>query len=455
MVRRTPRGWERYSPFSAVPEMVFATLDTRLEDGTPAFWVGSANALHCFAHGRWSSFTSQSSPLPQDWLVSLLAVPAGRGTELWVGTMRGLLRYAAGRWTIFHAGSSGLPGDQVRSLLATPRRAGAPVLWAGTDHGVGRFAGEAWEKAPIPCLPHAPVLALHSELGRDGGGWLWIGTQAGLARLRIDGEGRPLKAPQDCQSLAAPRLVHPLITQIQTDAWGRIYLFTDAGVSRLTLAPGSRLETARVETFDTGDGLPGMEFNRTAFSDALGRIWAGANGGAAILDPAPPRTTLPPPAALRLVRILVSGRERAFPPGTTLRHDENNIDLQYALLSYRREAATRYRTQLVGLEDRPSAWTPEARAVYHRLPRGDYTFRVWGRDGEGTVSGPLEVRFGVRPAPWLSAWAIALYALSLIGLGYGASHVRASPGGPRRSRPRSPNAPASWPRPTAVSRSPR
>jgi diguanylate cyclase (GGDEF)-like protein len=40
------------------------------------------------------------------------------------------------------------------------------------------------------------------------------------------------------------------------------------------------------------------------------------------------------------------------------------------------------------------------------------------------ISGPLEIRFRVLPAAWLSAWAIALYALALIGLGYGASHLR-------------------------------
>ncbi|HEX4962332.1 MAG TPA: diguanylate cyclase, partial [Thermoanaerobaculia bacterium] len=93
-------------------------------------------------------------------------------------------------------------------------------------------------------------------------------------------------------------------------------------------------------------------------------------------------------------------------------------------LSYRREHLTAYRTQLMGLETEPTPWSREARVVYDRLPQGSYTFRVWGRDGEGTVSGPIEVKFQVRPAPWLNAWALALYALTLIGLGWGVSYVR-------------------------------
>ena len=421
MVRRTPRGWERYSPFSAEPEVVLAALDTREGDGTPAFWVGTVNGLHHFSHGRWEAFTIQNSPLPQDRILSFFAVPGDRGATLWAGTLRGLARYdARGRWTVFLAGGSGLPGNQVRALATTPRPGGGTVLWAGTDQGVGRFEGERWEKAAAPCLPHPQVQAIHPALGTDGSGWLWIGTLGGVARLRIDAQGH---VGGDCQALDGKTLPNPFVLQIQTDAWGRVYLFTASGVNRLTIAPGQGLDTARLESFDAGDGLPGMEFNRAAFTDRLGRVWGGAIGGAAILDPAPPRSASAQPAPLRLERILVAGRERPLPPGTALRHDENNVEFQYALLSFRREQATRYRTQLAGLEDHPSPWTPEARAVYNRLPRGEYTFRVWGLDGEGIVSGPAEVRFRIRPAPWLSAWAIALYALALIGLGYGANHV--------------------------------
>ena len=93
-------------------------------------------------------------------------------------------------------------------------------------------------------------------------------------------------------------------------------------------------------------------------------------------------------------------------------------------MSYSREHATLYRTQLAGLEDEPTPWSAESRVVYNRLPPADYTFRVWGRDSEGTVSGPLALSFSVRPAPWLNAWAIALYAFILLGIIWGVSHLR-------------------------------
>jgi diguanylate cyclase (GGDEF)-like protein len=424
MVRLTAKGWEPFSISPAEPTVAISALNTREEDGTAAFWIGSVDGLHRFAHGSWTTLTTGNSPLPHNWIQFLLAVPSGTGTALWAITPRGLARLERGRWTVFPTSSPGL-GNQVRTLALTPLRNGGAAVWTGTEHGVGRFQGEAWEKVAIPCLPNPVVLALRPALNPDGSAWLWIGTRGGVARLGLDAEGRPSGGCQALTAQTRPALPQPLVNRIQIDAWGRIYLFTDWGVSRLTVAPGQGLETAHVESFDAGDGLPGMDFN-ASFVDHLGRIWGGATGGAAVLDPAPPEPAAPSrqPAPLRLEHVLVAGRERPLAAGTALGHDENSVEFQYALLSYRREHATRYRTQLAGLEDHPSPWTAEGSAVYARLPQGEYTFRVWGMDGEGVLSGPIEIPFRIRPAPWLAAWALALYAAALIGLGYGASHVR-------------------------------
>jgi len=423
MVRLTPRGWERYSPFSTRPEVISAVGEAREEDGTPAFWVGSVGGLHHLAHGRWTSLTSRSSPLPQDWILSLLTVPGEKGTAVWAGTLGGIARYAAGSWTVFRAGGSGLPGNQVRALVRTSGPGSEPVLWAGTDRGLGRFEKERWNAVEVSCLAGPEIIALHPTVETDGSGWIWMGTQGGgVARLRIGAGGLPGK---ECQVLPPRELPSPVVVGIEADAYGRIYLFTASGAIRLTIPPGGALAAAHREVFNVGDGLPAMEFDRASFVDHLGRVWAGSIGGVAILDPAPPERAVARQAPpLWLERARVAGRAHPFSSGAVLRYDENSVELQYSLLSYRREQETRYRTQLVGLEDRPSAWSSENRSVYSRLTRGSYTFRVWGRDGDGNVSGPVEIRFRIQPAVWLSAWAVSLYALALVAIGYGASHLR-------------------------------
>jgi|GEM_PF-540765 len=425
MVRLTPRGWERYSASPTASDVVFEAVDSREDDGTSSLWLGTLEGLLRFAHGRWSSFNTRNTPLPNDWIRALLETPGPRGSEIWAGTQMGLARYAEGRWTVFGPGNSGLPGQEIRAL-ARPAPAGiSSILWAGTEKGVARFEAGTWQPVRVPCLPDPKILSLQILNGAEGG-WLWLVTPTGVARMRLDEAGR-LQEP--CEALADrdhPALSLAASARIQADSYGRIYVFTELGVKRLTLDPVKGLAGARLESFETGDGLPGMEFTGASFRDHMGRIWGGATGGAATLDPAPPlRAAAPRPGApLLLEHVKVAGRERPLASGTELRHDESSLELQFALLSYRREHANVYRTQLDGLEAEPTPWSPESRVVYNRLPQGAYTFRVWGRDSEGTISGPLTVSFRVRPAPWLNAWAIALYALTLIGIVWGVSHLR-------------------------------
>jgi diguanylate cyclase (GGDEF)-like protein len=425
MVRLTPRGWERYSTLPGISEVVLNAVNAREADGSSSLWLGTLDGLLHFSQGRWSSANSEGHPLPHAWILSLLAVPGPHGSEVWSGTQQGLARYAAGRWTLFDRSNSGLPGREVRALVRSTPDGAPPVLWAGTENGVARLQGGAWQPAGVPCLPDPVVLSLQT-LSNAQGRWLWIVTRGGIARMRLDPADRLQEPCEAMTDRTRPALNRGATAPVQADVYGRIYVFTESGVDRLTLDPATGLAGAWVETFDTGDGLPGMEFTDASFRDHLGRIWGGATGGAAILDPAPPRQAPAQGAGppLLLEHVKVAGQERALRSGTVLRHDESSLELQFALLSYRREHATLYRTQLAGLEDDPTPWSPENRVIYNRLPQGDYTFRVWGRDGEGRVSGPIAVSFRVRPAPWLTSWAIALYALTLIGLGWGFSLLR-------------------------------
>jgi diguanylate cyclase (GGDEF)-like protein len=427
MVRLGDHGWRRYVPDPSLEPMVARKiLNAREDDGSLGVWIATVTGLRHFARGRWTVFDSRSSPLPHSFVFTILSVPWQGRDVLWAGTPGGLVRIDGGRWTVYHAGD-GLPSNVVSVLLSTPAQSGPPVIWAGTDKGLARFKGDRWETVAIPCQPHPAVRDLATTSGAGSSSWLWIGSLGGLTRVRIDDDGL---VPGTCEALndkTRSALLDPFVVQIQVDLNGRIYLFSNNhGVTRLTPAPGLGLGAARIETFDLDDGLPGMFFNPASFRDHKGRIWAGSMSGAAVLAPnEAPRAAGPKSGApLYLERVRVAGRDRKLAPGSVLRHDENSLELEVALLSFHREHATRYQSQLAGLETKRSPWSPEAREVYTRLPPGEYTFRAWGKDADGAVSGPVELSFRIRRAPWLTPWAIALYAVVLMGLGYGINLLR-------------------------------
>ena len=424
MARLGQHGWERFVPDPALEPMVVRQVaSTTQDDGTPAFWLGTVTGLRRFAGGRWTVFDTRSSPLPGDIVVNLLPISWQGHDSLWVGTNRGLARIEGEHWTVFHSGP-GLPSDQVNTLLATPSRDGSPALWAGTQKGLSRYTSGQWTEISLACQPHSEVLALQWVAEEGGKGWLWISGQGSLARVRVaDSE----ILPATCEALTKKAGIPvPDSGVIQIDESGRVYLFNSNGVARLTLPPGKGLTDARLEIFDHDDGLAATLFSSRSFKDQLGRIWIGTTSGLAILDPSIdlPAATRARPAPLYLEHIRVNGHERALPPKTRLRHDENSLALEFALLSFHREHVTRYRTQLAELEPQPSEWSSAASEIYTRLPPGDYTFRVWGKGDDDVVSGPLALSFTIERAPWLRPWAVALYALVLMGLGYGLNLLR-------------------------------
>ncbi len=377
-------------------------------------WIGTDRGLVRLEGGSHRLYTPESSGLPSADVLALLATEQG----LWVGTRGGLALYRDGYWSAWTRRTSGLPDDQIYVLAETPGARG-PILWLGTRRaGLVRFedgAFTSFNRRNSP-LPNDWVNTLRS-VGQGPDLTLWAGTDGGAARLDLsETASAPGASPQwiVLTDRTDPPLPRNMILSMEADVRGRVYLLTGRGVARLTpkTAHPRRPADFAVVTFTTGDGLPSNEGNQTAsMVDSRGRIWFATLGGVAVLDPAAREPAAPPP--LLLGKVTVGGRELpAIPPAGPLRldHRSGELRIEYALLSYLRGEDTRYRVQLAGFDEAPSAWQAERSHTYGRLPAGRYTFKVWARDPWGAVIGPRALAFMVAPAPWWSWWAWMSYA---------------------------------------------
>jgi diguanylate cyclase (GGDEF)-like protein len=243
---------------------------------------------------------------------------------------------------------------------------------------------------------------------------MWVGTDGGgLLRFDLDGATPPLLL----DTHSRPALPSNTIYHVLEDRAGRLYLLTNRGVARLTPDEDPEPGALAYEVFVYGgdDGLPAGQCNRGAgLLDRRGRVWAGTIAGAAVLNP--DLEVIDQSPKRMLLRASAGRAGRPLDDGASLSYRERPLLFDYALLSLFRERDTRYRTQLVGLDDAPSEWTADAKREYATLPDGGYLFRLWGRDYAGNVTGPVELAFVVRPAPWHSWWANVLYLLSLAAL---------------------------------------
>ncbi len=375
-----------------------------------ALWVGTTHGLYHWDGSRWQGAGEILSGLPASEVLSLLESRTPAGPVLWVGTHDGLARCMAGRCQFFTPQNSALPDGQVYTLLET-REAEGPVLWVGTREGglVRWTSGKktVYDTRTSPLRNNWINTLFETRSG--GQRFLWIGTNGGAVRLTLSGGG-PQWLVLDEKSRQAS-LPSNVIYQILEDARGRIYLGTNRGMARLTPHPGHP-DAYDVYTFTMRDGLAFDESNQSSsLIDRAGRLWVGTSTAVSWLDPSVPEPKLGP-SPLHVERITVDGQELS-PAGAPLRLRERpaEVDFEYVLLSYFREADTRYRVQLESWQDTPSEWIPDPVQRYSHLTAGSYRFRVWGRDAAGVVSGPVEVSFVIPISPWRTGWAYLLYTV--------------------------------------------
>ncbi len=413
--------WTIFDRTSGLPDnSVFSLLQTVDQEGRPVLWAGTNQGLARLEGGRWQVW-SATEGLPEHSVVALAVEPPDLGGDLLVGTYGGgLARFDGRSFTMI----GGLPDDRIEAVLPSRSSDGRTSLWVATNAGLARLRDGEWTVFDRRSgLPNDIVRSLHLSRGPDGRSTLWVGTGGGLAWADPD------QASPHWRVLSAtttPALPNSVIYRIEEDRLGRLYLTTNRGVVRAELArPHPRdLNDIRVTSFTTDDGLPSRECSFGAsMVDHLGRIWVGTVQGAAVLDPA---REVPDdePKPLYIDRAVILGPDLALPRDAVLRHDQDRLQFHYTLVTFFRSAATRYRSQLVGLEDAPTHWRAESTREFTNLPPGRYTFEVWARDQAGNVAGPVTFPFRIRRSAWETWWALLLYILAGAALVYGGIQLR-------------------------------
>jgi hypothetical protein len=138
----------------------------------------------------------------------------------------------------------------------------------------------------------------------------------------------------------------------------------------------------------------------------------GTTKGAAMLDPQL-ETSVPAPPLPLLEQVRLLSSESPILLDKPLFHRDNSLRFDFSLPSLHRKEDTRYRTQLLGLEREPTPWREEGWREFAALPSGRFRLRIWARDFSGRQSGPVDVPFRIKPAPWFHPLAWITYVLAV------------------------------------------
>ncbi|OYT72428.1 MAG: hypothetical protein CFK52_05280 [Chloracidobacterium sp. CP2_5A] len=395
---------------------VFSVHETFNPDIGRSLWVGTQSGLFR-RRGDGPLTPARDAPgLEQASVRAFLESDGLSGRRgLWIVTAgAGLLRFESGQWTAFNV-ANGLPTNLLHSVCETIAPSGEKSLWVGTEGaGLACLTNGRWRQWRRPTIPNNTVMTVQAMTFPDGRQFLFAGTEGGgLAIVELDAEPSDSLKLRVWSEATTPGFPNDTIYQVRFDAQRRAYALTNKGVARLTYRGNGDFT---IETFDAEDGLPSGEFNGGAsMTDHLGRIWGGTPNGVAVFDPA---ADAPGPLPRQPALQAMANGAMALADGLTVPYQGRNLVFDVSAPAFAAPSRLRYRTQLEGFDEQPTAWTAERRRSFTNLWPGEYVFVAWVRDGQGRESQPARLRFRVAAPWWLTWWAWAGYAGCAAGAVY-------------------------------------
>ncbi|WEK38154.1 MAG: two-component regulator propeller domain-containing protein [Candidatus Pseudobacter hemicellulosilyticus] len=282
-------------------------------------------------------------------------------------------------------------------------------IWISTNEGLYLLEGNQFRRISTELV---------NCIVQDSRSQIWLGLlQGGLARY--DAGSRQLEYHNQ-PGKVGKRNVLGILEDNQQQLW----LSTDNGLFKYH--PGMGL----VQQFNVNDGLAGNAFNYNSFfRDSRGEFFFGGFNGITHFFPeaiqANPRPGQMVLTGLRLFneRVEPGDAHGLLKENITrtrqlqLRHNENGITLEFALLSFIKSSKNSYAYKLEGY-DKDWIYSATPVASYANLPAGSYQFLVKGANNDGVWSDPVQLDIEVLPPFWFTWWAYCLYVLAIGGIGF-------------------------------------
>lgn len=385
-----------------------------LHDRKGDLWIGTFDAgldRYSAATGVFKHYRSDAGRPEGLSANGVTAILEDRG-RLWLGTYGGgLERFdpETERFTHFRndpKDPESLSGDRVYSLALSP----SGSLWVGTaekglnllDPLSGRFRRYGHKAGDPGSLPSDSILALFVEPA----GGLWVGARGGLSHLAPEAESfRTYTTRQGLPS--------DVVYGIRGDREGRLWLSTNRGLSCFDPRSGAFTH------YGVSDGIQATEFNLGAWNQSpSGELFFGGINGFNAFVPERVRQGTHVPAVV-LTSVTVGRRPVAGPADQVRRvalgYRDYVLGFDFAALDFSAPERNQFAYKLEGFDP---DWVPlsgRRSVTYTNLRAGHYTFRLRGANSDGRWNEEgLAVAVDVAAAPWLTAWAFALYAALLV-----------------------------------------
>ena len=337
--------------------------------------------------------------------------------ELWIllmsGGNLGMDRFSPEEVKVVHYGEHsghGFVGRAVNTVVEDHR----DDLWVGTDgSGLNRWIRDQDRFVHIPFDPDDPNSLSNGRvlsLLIDSQSRLWVGTAAGIHHV-VTPSGRLKKVYGNREGLTNQAVLGML-----EDDQGRLWLGTNNGIFRFE--PDKEVFTHYSEHNGTGENA----FNIGCYAKTRDNLFlfGGINGLTAFYpEKIKSNRFIPPVVFTAFTRPEPDAPSPGYVPelsALTLDHRDLVFSLSFAALDYSYSDSNRYAYFLEGFNRDWIQLGTRREVTFTNLDAGDYVLRVKGSNNDGVWNEEgATLRINIKPAPWKSPMAYALYLLALFG----------------------------------------
>jgi signal transduction histidine kinase/streptogramin lyase len=387
-----------------------------LVDAHQRVWAATVGANLFRLEGDVFKWAPGYDVLDREISREISALYQGHDGRLWVGTQGGLACWDEQGWQTFTI-SNGLTANIISAIADDA----AGNVWVGTEHGgLDLLRGGKVTSFQKPNFPSDNISCLYL----DGGGVLWIGT-IGNGLVRLDrGQWKHYTTQNG--------LTGNSIDYVIEDGDGFLWIGSNAGLMRVKkkdlddFAPDSP-DFPACRGYDRRDGLPATECTYGSQPAACrtrdGVLWFPTIAGMVSVNPSDIRpNTNPPPVVIEAVlvddRLQNTNGLRASPPETvTVPAGRENLEIRFTSLNLAAADRALFRYQLEGYQTKMTPAGKDRFARYPNLPHGNYRFQVQARNEDGVwnqTGASLDVI--VLPPFWQEWWFRAAVAGGLLGI---------------------------------------
>jgi DNA-binding CsgD family transcriptional regulator len=101
-----------------------------------------------------------------------------------------------------------------------------------------------------------------------------------------------------------------------------------------------------------------------------------------------------------------------------LKHDENNISINFSVAQFNKYIAAEYQYKLEGFQDNWSQWSNKSAVSFKNLSPGDYTFVVRSKIANTNLENTAVYNFTILKPWYLTNLALFIYLIGLVYLAY-------------------------------------